>query len=408
MTILQRYILIPLMIALMGVGGFALFSVSAQTLEEIGVDIENKEAEIDGIRNKIRQFEDRIDEYEGKQQSLANELAILENRVQKTQLDIQEAELEIDKVELEIAHTREEIVLSEKEIIRSKDMIAVVLRELYTFDEAGPVEVLFGNEVFSEFFDQVQYLETLQDDLSNTLERIETLNAQLKTQEEQQASRKERLVSMRQDLERTQRRLESEQRAKDVLLASAEQSEAQFRVLVRELQEERQYIQSQVFRLQEELNRRIEEGDLDEEVIEELTGPTILSWPVQDPIITAIFHDPTYPFKHLFQHSGVDMAVPQGSTLRAAGPGYVAWAKSTSRGYGNHIMIVHSNGIATLYAHLSQMNVAADQFVQRGEVIGKTGGLPGTPGAGLSTGPHLHFEVREDGIPVDPYLYLVD
>ena len=408
MTVLQRYILIPLMIALMGVGGFALFSVSAQTLEELGVDIENKEAEIDGIRNKIRQFEDRIDEYEGKQQSLANELAILENRVQKTQLDIQEAELEIDKVELEIKHTREEIVLSEKEIVRSKDMIAVVLRELYTFDEAGPVEVLFGNEVFSEFFDQVQYLETLQDDLSSTLERIETLNAQLKTQEEQQATRKERLVGMRQDLERTQRRLESEQRAKDVLLASAEQSEAQFRVLVRELQEERQYIQSQVFRLQEELNRRIEEGDLDEEVIEELTGPTILSWPVQDPIITAIFHDPTYPFKHLFQHSGVDMAVPQGSTLRAAGPGYVAWAKSTSRGYGNHIMIVHSNGIATLYAHLSQMNVVADQFVQRGEVIGKTGGLPGTPGAGLSTGPHLHFEVREDGIPVDPYLYLVD
>lgn len=402
--LLQRYVLLPILIAFIGLGSF-LYSASANTtIDDLSEDIENKEAEIEGIRNRINQYQERIVQFEGQQQSLANELAILENRVQKTQLDIQAAELNIDKVELEIEKTREEILEAEAQITQAKQMISVVLQELYVFDDAGPIEVLFGNDVFSEFFDQVQYLETLQNDLALTLERIELLNAQLIAQQEQQTEQKDRLVEMREDLQSTKSRLEHEQRAKDVLLASAEHSEAQFRVLLRELSEERQYIQSEIFRLQEEINRRIDEGD--EEALE-LVGPTVLSWPVVDPIITATFHDPTYPFRHLFEHSGLDMAIPQGSTLRAAAPGYVAWAR-TGRSYGNYIMIVHSNGVATLYAHLSQMNVTTDQFVTRGEVIGATGGLPGTPGAGLSTGPHLHFEVREDGIPVDPYLYLVD
>lgn len=403
MSPFSRYIVLPSAIALLGAGG-AWFSVSAQSVDELSADIENKQAEIEGIRNKIDQYEERIQQYEGQQQSLANELAILENRVQKTQLDIQQAELEIDKIELEINKTREDIVAAQNEIVESKRMIATVLRELNSFDQAGPVEVLFGNRVFSEFFDQIQYLETLQNDLSATLERIEALNTQLEAQEAQQTERKDRLVAMRSDLETSQRLLEDEQRAKDVLLASAEQSEAQFRVLMRELNEERQYIQSEIFRLQQRIEDRIDSGD---EEAQELLGPTVLSWPVENPRITATFHDPTYPFRHLFEHSGLDMAVPQGSTLRAAGPGYVAWTR-TGRSYGNYIMIIHANGVSTLYTHLSQMNVAPDQFVQRGQVIGRTGGLPGTPGAGLSTGPHLHFEVREDGIPVNPYLYLVD
>ncbi len=71
-------------------------------------------------------------------------------------------------------------------------------------------------------------------------------------------------------------------------------------------------------------------------------------------------------------------------------------------------MIIHSNGLATLYAHMSRLDVEQDQYVSRGEIIGLSGGRPGSPGAGFSTGPHLHYEVRQDGVPVNPMTFLPD
>ena len=121
--------------------------------------------------------------------------------------------------------------------------------------------------------------------------------------------------------------------------------------------------------------------------------------------LSTLFHDPTYPFRHLFEHTGVDIPEPVGTPVHAAAAGYVAWVRA-SRDYGNYIMIIHEDGLATLYAHLSAQWAKPDQFVNQGEVIGKSGGVPGMPGAGLSTGAHVHFEVRKDGIPVNPMEYL--
>jgi len=107
----------------------------------------------------------------------------------------------------------------------------------------------------------------------------------------------------------------------------------------------------------------------------------------------------------IYLNTPVYLPEPRGTSVLAAASGYVAWAR-TGPSYGNYIMIIHANGMSTLYAHLSQMNVVADQFVARGDLIGRSGGVPGTQGAGLSTGAHLHFEVRKNGIPVNPLDYL--
>lgn len=69
-------------------------------------------------------------------------------------------------------------------------------------------------------------------------------------------------------------------------------------------------------------------------------------------------------------------------------------------------MIIHPGGVATVYAHLRGFNVQGDTYVERGDVIGFSGGRPGDRGAGLSTGPHLHFEVRQNGIPTNPRQFL--
>lgn len=98
-------------------------------------------------------------------------------------------------------------------------------------------------------------------------------------------------------------------------------------------------------------------------------------------------------------HSGQDFAASYGSTIRAADSGTVIFA-GWYGGYGNAAIIDHGNGISTLYGHTSQLYVSEGQTVKRGQAIAAVGST------GLSTGPHLHFEVRKNGTPVDPMNYL--
>ncbi len=98
-------------------------------------------------------------------------------------------------------------------------------------------------------------------------------------------------------------------------------------------------------------------------------------------------------------HNGVDMPCAIGDPIRAATEGIVTIAESYG-GYGNTVVIQHANSISSLYAHLNSWSVNVDQYVFTGEQIGACGTT------GLSTGPHLHFEIRISGVPVDPMPYL--
>jgi murein DD-endopeptidase MepM/ murein hydrolase activator NlpD len=139
----------------------------------------------------------------------------------------------------------------------------------------------------------------------------------------------------------------------------------------------------------------------------ELSGPTPYSpallpsrMPVAAYRLTSSFGLRQHPLLGgLREHSGVDLAAPMGSPIYATSDGVVG-AASWRGGYGLSVSLEHGGGVETRYGHLSRLNVAAGQQVRKGDIIGLVGST------GLSTGPHLHYEVRLNGRAVDPAPYL--
>ncbi|MBV9737730.1 MAG: M23 family metallopeptidase, partial [Candidatus Eremiobacteraeota bacterium] len=120
-----------------------------------------------------------------------------------------------------------------------------------------------------------------------------------------------------------------------------------------------------------------------------------LQWPVRGPI-TSPFGWRIHPISGVRSfHEGLDIGVASGTPIGAAEAGRVIYA-GWYGGYGNYISIDHGGGVSTGYAHCSAIYVSVGQDVRQGQTIGAVGST------GYSTGPHLHFEVRINGKPVDP------
>ena len=379
---------------------FAETSITGQEIQEINEEISSKKAKVDQINDKIDEYKAKVKQAESKQISLSNEIELLDNRVAQTELEIQAANEEISLVDAEIKVTDNSIVEAEKVLASQLEMIVSILREIRSADHASVVDWIFGTDSFSELFGQIENLETIHSDLADSLEQTKQTKLSLQTYKQEQETRRLSLETLQKELTEKIELLENQKQSKGILLAESANSEAEFQALLSELLAEEQYVNRQIASLQYGIEQKLKESDV-------VGDSSVLSWPVYpEKGLSATFHDPTYPFRHLFEHPGIDIPVSVGTPIKSAAPGYVAWVKE-GRLYGYYVLVIHADGVATLYAHLSKILVETDQFVMRGEAIGLSGGRPGMPGAGLSTGPHLHYEVRKDGIPTNPLNYLV-
>lgn len=374
---------------------------SKQEILQLRDVVTEKKQKLSELNQKIDEYKKKIRDKQHEVISYTNQIALIENRVARATLDIEAKNLEIEQVGAEIQVLEEEIRNRENDIVRGRTVLAELLREIRRSDRQSDLDIIVSNKTFSQFFVQAKQLEDMRSQLQKTLEIVRAVKVEREAERADREGKITMLQRLKNEIEEKKEKLHDEQGTKTYLLAQAEKSETKFQSLLRDLRQESQLIDAELGDLEERITDRLKSLDLT------LGAGAVLSWPlVGSPFITTQFNDPEYPFRYLFEHSGLDLRAAVGTPIGAAAPGIVAVARR-GKLYGNYVIIIHGNKLATVYAHLSQILVEPDQVVKRGETIGFSGGRSGDPGAGLSSGPHLHFEVRAHGIPVDPLGYVV-
>jgi murein DD-endopeptidase MepM/ murein hydrolase activator NlpD len=371
---------------------------SDKIIADLNQQIEEQRAKVDRLATEIAQHQEEIKKARNQATSFQNQIYIFDNQIAKTKLDIESKEEEIKAVELEIEKVQLAIKEKELAIGRNKNQLADFIRTLDRYDEQSYLSILLGNASFSEFFDQVKALESVQGDLQKTLNRVEELVLNLSSQKTDLDKKRTELSDLLNKLEDKKSSLASQRQTKQYLINETKKSERKFQNLVGDLKQAQLAANNQIITLERRIREELEKKGQQEKF--NLLGEAALAWPTASRRLTAYFHDPDYPYRYLFEHSGIDFGVPAGTAIKAAEAGYVAKVATGTRWYGNYIMIIHNNNLATLYAHLSSISVSNDQYVAKGQLIGSSGNT------GFSSGPHLHFEVRSNGIPVDPLSYL--
>ncbi len=365
-------------------------------------------------KNKIKEIEKNIEVYKTEAEkkraeavSLSNQLSLIDNRITQTQLDIQATQEKLETIKLEILLIEKAIQEKEQDIARHQEIIAEFIRNIFTESDKTMVEILAVYDTFSEFYNRLQYLQTVERDLSDTTKALKIAKADLEAKQAETEERKNAYQDLNENLSGQKVDLEEQADSKEDLLSQTQASELKFKTLINTYKKQYQQVEGEIGSIERDVRKKLEaKKNFDDE--SKFDDGTTFMWPTASKYITAQFHDKNYPFRNVFEHSGIDIRAAHGTALKAVGSGYIARARkcSTWECY-SYVLIVHSDGISTLYGHMSNIIVREDQFVSRGDIIGYSGGTPKTAGAGpFVTGAHLHFEVRKNGIPVNPLGYL--
>jgi murein DD-endopeptidase MepM/ murein hydrolase activator NlpD len=267
--------------------------------------------------------------------------------------------------------------------------------------EYGPVsflDVLLNAASIRDFLARLEFVNTVAKADQEMADRMQIAEDRVSERVEELARQRNTVDALRIAHENKARELEQNLEARSEYFANLSADEERYAALLEQQRETERTIQAEY---QKELSA---EQERERQRLAALPRPSgQLQWPV--PVATTANISSGYgmrnhPFRRTREHhDGVDIAVRSGNDIVAAEAGIVR-TSSRQGAYGLTVIVEHTGGMSTLYAHASQLLVSVGQNVTRGQVIAKIGST------GVSTGPHLHFEVRINGKPVDPRPYL--
>ena len=373
----------------------------------------------DSFSERKEVLDARIDVLEGKIEAareregvLTSQIEVVSAKISALQADVDVASARLDQLEVVLAlHRRKLDQLNELYALQTRKLIflqrqhkSAIARlskrvvEIYTTERTSALSVVLDSSSFSEMLDQLEFL----NEISRQDERIagEVADAKVDMQETRNATRKTRRQvaettrtvaartaeqrAVRDRLAWSQRELATARRDKQTTLAGVREDKNAALEHMRELQAQSAALTARILAAQSSA------------VVPAPTGAASAAgfvWPVHG-VFTSGFG-----WRWGRMHEGIDLAVGNGTPVVAAAAGTVIVA-GWMGGYGNLVVVDHGNGIATAYGHNTSVTVGVGQSVAQGQLIAYSGNT------GHSTGPHVHFEVRVNGSPVDPMGYL--
>jgi len=344
-----------------------------------------------------REIQSRINDIEFERMSQVAQKEVLDDRIILTGREIESISEVIDLYELLIIDKELEVVAAQ---YRVREQLEIYKSRVRSMEENGIItylEILFDSTSFSDLLARWDFigdimraderlfmnLQAARDEVRAYEESLRLTKIELEQEKNHLYDRElelaEQLVHATELINQIMENLESEQALYDQVTEEAE-------------------------KVQVEINRRVEEQRREEErrrltEAQRVVGTGQLIWPVSGPVVSGfgVRRHPVFGVQRM--HRGIDIAAAHGTSILAADTGTVIRSGFNSS-YGNFIVVNHSNGMTTLYAHLNARLVDEGVRVNRGQLIGRVGST------GISTGPHLHFEVSFAGSRVNPLRYM--
>ncbi len=349
-------------------------------------DLEDQLAD---LQRQAEEQQAKTNEASAKVESVSERLRQIQEELRVATAEYREVKGQLDSVEDKISDNTELLRKTEADLKIKNKKLQKRVRDIYINGQISYVDVLFGAKDFADLMTRMDVLKRI---IKHDYDLI------MKVKEEKAT------------VENTRAQLEKDKAEAEVLVADAQAKKAK----VEDKESEQQVLLDQAIYDRDTSERMYEEIMAASQEVANMIRRSQMSsagysgapagaggmiWPISGPI-TSEFGWRTHPiFGTARFHSGLDIGGDYGMPIYAAASGTVIYAGWIS-GYGNAVIIDHGGGVTTLYGHNDSLNVSEGENVAQGQVIAMCGST------GNSTGPHCHFEVRENGEPVSPYGYL--
>ena len=361
------------------------------------------QADIDKLKNNASDLSQQKKELQSKISALSDDIA---NNMKKKELldsEISVLSSEISNVESQISTYAELITQTEAELLDAQEREAaqyeLFCKRVRAMEERGTISywsVLFKADSFTDLLSWLDFINEIMDSDQKVIQDLQDLQAEIEEKKESLETQKAESEAAKAELVSKKSELNKQREAANALVAQLRASKSEYQEDMDDLSAEAEAVQAQILKLSKELAaQQAAQGKPSNAAL----GGYI--WPVSSRRITSTFGGRASPGGiGSTNHKGIDIGgVGYTTEIHAAKAGTVI-VSQYSRSYGNYVVVSHGSGNTTLYAHMSSRKVSVGQYVNQGDVLGITGST------GNSTGPHLHFEITENGTRINPLKYL--